>query len=368
MGEVNSMVPVIRWLLDQKQKVHLTVVTRTGMQQAMRLFESSIHVSYLPWDLPGLIARLVDHMRPRLLLLTETEFWPGMLRACEKRGIHTIGINTRISDRSFPRYMATRLLWKWWLRPIHTFLAQSSIDAERLHEIGIEKERIESVGNLKYAIKAPQADADAIRSMVDPGRSRPIIVAASTHHDEEQQLLRMWQHWRQQRPGLLMLIVPRHPERFDDVACDIESAGIGFHRWSQLQHGETSDSADIVLVDAMGVLQQLYTIADIAIIGGTLVPVGGHNPLEAAICGRGVVTGPNIENFHEMMHDMRLSSAAIVASGTSDLEQIICRLLRHPDELRELHAHATRFMNERTDVLERVCSAIKPWLPKRGAD
>lgn len=363
MGEVNSIAPLIHWLLGEEQKIHLTVVTLTGMNQAGRLFQGRIHISYLPWDLPGRMAKLIDHIRPDLLLLTETEFWPGMLNACKKRDIPVIGINTRISDRSFPRYLATARLWKRWLRPVRLFLAQSNIDAERLHALGIENERIHTVGNLKYAITAPAVDADQVRKKIDPSLQRPVLLVASTHHDEEQQILKMWPHWKRARADLMMVFVPRHPERFDLVANDIEATGISFGRWSAPVADRESRNDEIILVDAMGVLQQLYTIADMAIIGGTLVPIGGHNPLEAAICGRGVITGPSIQNFREMINDMQREGAAIVCSDASELQQAVLRLLKHPDELKNLNAHAIGFINERGDVMEKVCEAISPWLP-----
>jgi len=362
VGEINSIAPLIRWLLSQNQRVHLSVVTQTGMQRAQQLFHEQIHISFLPWDLPGRMSKLIDHIRPRLLLLTETEFWPGMLAACRKREIPVIGINTRISDRSFPRYRATRFLWKRWLNPVRLFLAQSGIDAERLEALGIERERIRPVGNLKYAISPPQVDAGKLRDGLDPSSRKPIMVIASTHHDEEQRILKMWPALKQARADLMLLIVPRHPERFDEVAQIIESSGRPFSRWSALP--DTPE--DIILVDAMGILQQLYTIADIAVIGGTLAPVGGHNPLEAAICGRGVITGPHIQNFREMMHDMQKENAAIVTENEVEMERAVIDLLQHPDELRQLHASAARFISERGGVLERVCESILPWLPHAG--
>ncbi|MES0371310.1 MAG: 3-deoxy-D-manno-octulosonic acid transferase [Mariprofundaceae bacterium] len=367
VGEVNSIAPLIHWLLSQNQHIHLTVVTRTGMQHAERLFNDQIHISYLPWDLPGRAAKLIDHIRPHLLLLTETEFWPGMLGACKQRDIPVIGINTRISDRSFPRYKATGWLWKRWLKPVRFFLAQSRIDAERLEALGIEKERIKPVGNLKYAISTPEVDADQVRAKVDPSKQKPIILIASTHHNEEQQILKMWPIWKKSGPDLMLLIVPRHPQRFDEVAKEIESIGKPYSRWSDLPRAqEHHQPEDIILIDAMGVLQKLYTIADIAIIGGTLVPVGGHNPLEAAICGRGVITGPHVENFQEIMHDMKSGNAAIVANDADEMEQAVSRLLQHPGELHDLHARAAHFISERGDVLEQVCDAIGPWLPETG--
>jgi len=358
VGEVNSIVPLIQTLLERDEPLHLTVVTRTGMQRAMHLFGDRLHLSYLPWDLPGTMSQLIERIRPRLLLLTETEFWPGMLKACDRRNIPVIGINTRISDRSFPRYLATRALWKRWLKPVRLFLAQSGIDAERLAALGIDADRIITLGNLKYVVSTPKIVAQTIRKQIDPTQNRPIVLVASTHDDEEKRILKMWPLWKQARPDLMLLIVPRHPERFDDVADTISSSGNAFSRWSNIIESPES----IVLVDAMGVLQQLYTVADIAIIGGSLVPVGGHNPLEAAVCGRGVITGPHIQNFREIMQEMEQEGVAIVAGNTEELELGVLRLLQHPDELRNLHAHAAHFIHKRQDILDKVIDAIEPWL------
>ncbi len=368
VGEVASIAPLVSRLLEGHHPIHLTVVTKTGMQHAKRLFAESVNISYLPWDLPGRVAKLIDHIRPKLFLLTETEFWPGMLTACEKRGIPVIGINTRISDRSFPRYRATRWLWRRWLKPVKLFLAQSEIDAQRLSELGIEADRLKPVGNLKYAISPPEVDAEQIRRKVDPTGVRPILLAASTHHDEEKQILSMWPLCREAAPDLMLILVPRHPERFDSVAEQIEAAGHRFSRWSELESQPQQPPESIILVDAMGVLQKLYTITDIAFIGGSLVPTGGHNPLEPAICGRGVVTGPHIQNFREIMREMQSADAAIVGRDSLEVEHALLRLLQHPDELRQLHANATIYMNEKSSVLERVLGALDPWLKQQKSD
>lgn len=357
VGEVASVAPLIHALQAQGHRLHLTVVTATGMRHARRVFGDSLSVSFLPWDIPGLMSRLVRHLRPRLLLLTETEFWPGMLSACRRHNIPVLGINTRISDRSFPRYKRTARLWRRWLRAVDMFLAQSAQDAGRLQTIGVPAERIRVAGNLKYAVRPPDVDTAALRERLDPSASRPIILIASTHDDEEAQVLRMWHRWHRIRQDILCVIVPRHPERFDTVATLLEQAGHSVSRWSQQQPG-----GDFMLVDAMGVLPQLYTVADIVIIGGSLVSVGGHNPLEAAVCGRGVVTGPHIQNFREIMTDMQRENAAIVAADADDLEQAVQRLLTHADELHELHAHAAVFMQNKAQVLERVCHMITPYL------
>jgi len=363
VGEVGSVTPLIRALLEQGSAVHLSVVTATGFAHADRLLGNSISLSFLPWDLPTAMMRLVRSLKPSLLLLAETEFWPGMLSSCKKQDIPIIGINTRISDHSFPRYKASRWLWKRWLEPVSLFLPQSQTDAERLIAMGVASDKIEVAGNLKYALKTPEVDSRALRKKLDTSSSRPVLLIASTHEGEDSRLLDMWPAWHAICPELLTVIVPRHPERFDQVAALIRERGYKLSRWSELHgHDAVRHDADIVLIDSMGVLTGLYTVADVVIVAGSLENIGGHNPLEAAICGRGVVTGPYVQNFRDIMAGMQQSEATIVSHNDSELEAAITRLLSHPDELRHLNASAALFIQDRAQILDHVLAAIKPWL------
>lgn len=359
VGEVGSVAPLVEELLRLKLPLHLSVITKTGLEHATRLFAHRISISYLPWDVPGFMKRFIRQLNPRILLLAETEFWPGMLAACHQRHIPVIGVNTRISDRSFPRYRASRFLWRHWLSHVALFLAQSELDAQRLAMMGVQPNRIQAVGNLKYAISPPDVDAAKFRSRVDASMARPILLAASTHGDEEQMLLGMWPEWRRIQPDLLLLLVPRHPERFETVAHQVAQCGACLSRWSEKA---MNPGSDIILVDVMGVLNSLYPIADIAFIGGSLVPVGGHNPLEAAICGRGVITGPHVQNFRAIMQDMQQAGAAVATQDGHGLDQAVRHFLRHPDALKQLHAHAAVFMQDKSHVLKRVMDAIYPFL------
>ncbi|MDQ6960223.1 MAG: 3-deoxy-D-manno-octulosonic acid transferase [Mariprofundaceae bacterium] len=359
VGEVASVAPLVEELIRLTLPVHLSVMTKTGFTHASRLFDHRTGISYLPWDIPGLMQRFILRLSPRILLLTETEFWPGMLSACNRRHIPVIGINTRISDRSFPRYRTSRLLWRRWLSPVSLFLAQSELDAERLAMIGVHPERIQVAGNLKYTISAPATNADGLRRRFDTGMSRPILLAASTHEGEEEMLFAMWPEWKRLQPDLLLLLVPRHPERFDDVAEMLKQRGIRFSRWSDK---ELAGQSEMVLIDAMGVLTQLYAIADIVIIGGSLVSIGGHNPLEAAICGRGVITGPYVQNFRGVMRDMQRANAAVVAEDAPALNETIRHFLQHPDDLKHLNAHAAVLMQDNARVLEQIMDALSPFL------
>ncbi len=359
VGETGSLAPLINALLEKSLPLHLTVVTKTGFAHARRLFGGRIGLSYLPWDVPGLMGRFVRRLRPHLLLLAETEFWPGMLLACRRGGIPVVGINTRISDRSFPRYRASRFLWRRWLSPVSLFLAQSDLDTARLTAMGVDPSRIRVVGNLKFAVPPPQVEAEALRKRLDKSMVRPILLVASTHEGEETILLDMWPEWKRLQPDLLMVIVPRHPRRFDDVADMVRQQGLRLARWSETQ---ADPRADIMLIDTMGILGTLYVTADIAIIGGSLAPVGGHNPLEAAVCGRGVIAGPYVHNFRAIFREMQHAGGAIVAEDCHALNLAVQHFLQHPDELRRMHAHSAAFMLDKARVLERTLKAIHPYL------
>ncbi|MDQ6987846.1 MAG: 3-deoxy-D-manno-octulosonic acid transferase [Mariprofundaceae bacterium] len=366
VGEVASVAPLVEALLKKNLPIHLTVVTDTGFAHAQKAFGERISIAYLPWDIPGLMRRMITHLNPRLLLLTETEFWPGMLNTCRRRNIPVIGINTRISDRSFPRYQASRLLWKRWLSAVSLFLPASDTDAQRLAALGVEKSRIRSVGHLKYAVRSPDVNCDAIRRRLDSTGNRPIFLAASTHEDEEAQLCRMLGGWKKHAPDLLLVIVPRHPQRFDEVAEMITVQGLQLNRWSDANSSkETSASKknpDIVLIDEMGVLSGLYSVADIVFIGGSLIPHGGQNPLEAAVCGRGVITGPHMHNFRDIMADLLQTGGAVSCRDAQEVNNAILRFLKHPNELRELHKCAATLMQNKGAVVERMLENIEPWL------
>jgi 3-deoxy-D-manno-octulosonic-acid transferase len=360
VGEVASIIPLLEELHTLGYSLHLTVITRTGMQHAQRQLGNIATISYLPWDLPSLMQRFVNTLKPSLLLLAETEFWPGMFKACKRNNIPVIGINTRISDRSFPKYHASRYFWKRWLAPVNLFLPQSPLDAERLIAMGVPPEKIHISGNLKYAVQAPNVDCHGLREKLDPSLERPILLLASTHHDEEKRLLSMLPEWLHLQPDLLTIIVPRHPERFNHVAELISNQGLKYSRWSDAQINRESK---VILLDGMGILQSLYSIADITIIAGSLVDIGGHNPIEATVCGRGVVTGPYVQNFREIMNDMQAAGAAIVTNSDKELEAAIIRLLQQPHELRQLNAQAALFMQDKSQVLSKIINAIKPFLP-----
>ncbi|MDX8408830.1 MAG: glycosyltransferase N-terminal domain-containing protein [Mariprofundales bacterium] len=366
VGEVGSVTPLIRQLCRRGAQMHLTVVTATGFAHAHRLLEQEIAegdltVAFLPWDLPGLMARMLNQLQPRALLLTETEFWPGMLAVCRRRKVTVVGLNTRISDRSFPRYLASRWLWRRWLAPVACFLAQSPQDAERLLALGVAPARVEMLGNLKTAVSPPDVDAEQLRQRLDTSQQRPILLIASSHAEEEEALLAHWQRWQQSAPDLLAVVVPRHPARFDDALEACRGLGLATCCWSEGRSARADES--VMLVDAMGVLGGLFVVADVVIVGGSIGNSGGHNPLEAAVCGRGVVTGPYVQNFRALMDQLQHAGAAVVAEDADAVALVVKRFLDHPQELRQLHGQSVLWMQQQGDVLQQVVDRIHHLVP-----
>jgi len=356
VGEVASSRPLIERLLAEGLQVHLTTITATGEAHSRRLFGARITRSFLPLDLPGAFERFVRALAPRACLVMETEFWPGMLRACARHGIPVLSVNTRISDRSYPRYRATRWFWRRALEPVRRFLAQSERDARRLVEIGASPDRVVITGNLKYAVDAPQVDAQALRAKLDPWGARTIWLAGSTHAGEEEALAQAFVQLKPKHRNLLLVVVPRHPERFDEAEEALARFGLRIRRWND----PASPEDDLVLVDAMGVLAGLYFACDLAFVGGSLVPVGGHNPLEAARAGRGVLAGPHLQNFREIYDEMQRKGAAIVVQNASELANAVDRLLRNREERAHLDAAARDIVTQKREIFARIWREVAP--------
>ena len=278
----------------------IAVSTTTATGQKIARDRLGCPVLFYPLDFAFAVRAWLRALRPSLLVLVESEFWPRMLVECEKAGVPVAVVNARVSDRSFPRYMRLRALWKPLLAKVSLFLAQGEESAERLRAIGAPVERVRVSGNLKY--DGPGGGDNAMVKRIDSllFKSR-LIVAGSTHDDEEQALLAALPEICKAAPDAALLIAPRHPQRFDEVVGLVRATGWGFFRCSQLmQANEPVFGGVILILDTIGDLASMYGIASVAFVGGSLVPKGGQNPLEAARFGVPVVMGPSYENFREI--------------------------------------------------------------------
>jgi 3-deoxy-D-manno-octulosonic-acid transferase len=300
-----------------------------------------------------------------MLVLMESELWPRLIDECAKSGIPIVVANARISDRSFPRYVRLRRLWRPFLERISQFLAQSKETAERLVQIGAPSERVSVMGNLKYDVRAGDASpmTKRIGSLLWQAR---LIVAGSTLAGEEEALLAAWPTIQKAVPDAALLIAPRHPDRFEEVLALIRKTGYPFFRCSQLLLStEPIFGGTILLLDTIGDLASMYGMATVAFVGGSLVPRGGHNPLEPAQFAVPVVMGSSFENFRDVVEGMRATDAIrIVASGR--LTETLIALLMDKENAKAMGERGRAVFEAQAGATARAVRALMALLHNRS--
>lgn len=336
-------------------QVLVSTTTRTGQALARQRFGAN-RVFYCPLDLPWAVRAYLTALQPRMLVLAETEFWPNLLSACFRRNIPVAVVNARISDRSWPRYRALRHLWRPILGQLSTALAQSETDAQRLIAIGVRAERVSVAGNLKFDVRAAQ-ESEATRLFRAAGTGLRFIVAGSTLDGEEQALLAAWPRFIEADPQLALVLAPRHPERFNAVAALLEQSGVSWIRRSAWQPSQLISTGQIILLDTIGELASVYSLASVAFVGGSLVPAGGHNPLEPAQFGVPIVMGPHYANFRAITDDLRAHDAIRIASKET-LPQTLLDLLGNREASAALGARARQVFDAQSGATDRSVQAI----------
>jgi 3-deoxy-D-manno-octulosonic-acid transferase len=295
----------------------VSTTTRTGQDLARARFGAG-RVFYCPLDLPWAVRSYLEALQPRMLILAETEFWPNLLNGCFRRNIPVAVVNARISDRSWPRYQMLRRLWRPILGRLSRVLAQTSTDAERLVELGCAPPLVSVSGNLKFDVRAAK-EAEATSLLKVLGKGLRFLVAGSTLDDEEAALLKIWPRLLAADPNFAMVIAPRHPERFATVEALLLGSGASWMKRSDWK-GKTAGSipsfraGQIILLDTIGELASVYSLAAVAFVGGSLVPAGGHNPLEPAQFGVPILMGPHYANFRAITDDLRAHDAIRIAT------------------------------------------------------
>jgi 3-deoxy-D-manno-octulosonic-acid transferase len=325
VGEVMAAAPLAQELGVRRPDLPLlaSTVTDTGRGVAEKRLAAQQYV-YFPLDFAWAVRPVLRRLRPRIVLLTETELWPNFIRACGMRAIPVVLVNGRISPRSFPRYRRVQGLFARVLQGIHLFCMQTPEDAMRILELGAPKERVRIVGNLKFDLAEADhpEDGSTVRDLLGLPPLRPVLVAGSTHRGEEVQVLEAFQVVRRSIPDLTLLLAPRHPERLGEVEGLLHRASLAWIRRSRLP-AETT--APVILVDTMGELARLYAAGTVVFVGGSLVPIGGHNILEPAAYAQPVLFGPHMGNFAEMA---RLFLAQGAGSEVRDVHGMATEVLR----------------------------------------
>jgi len=335
VGETIAAVPLIKKLLHDYPSYNLlvTTTTPTGSVQLSRLFPDRVEHVYFPYDLPGVVRRFLSRVRPELLVIMETELWPNLIHHCAQRDIPVLIVNARLSPKSLAGYKKILPLIRPVFPGIRRVAPQSESDADRFQLLGAQKSQIVICGNLKFDLEIPIEVSEAGAAFKNTLGNRPVWIAASTHEGEDEQILNAHQNVLDAMKDALLILVPRHPERFDAVAKLCLDQGMSLARRSNNER--PSPSTQVYLGDTMGELLQLYVAADIAFVGGSLVPTGGHNPLEPAALGLPVLSGPHVFNFTAIVETMQEKNAIKVIQSIKELSTLLIHLFQQPDERAE---------------------------------
>ncbi len=365
VGEVLAISRVVEELKTHLPgwRIVVSTTTDTGQKLARERFGAH-NVFYFPLDLPFAVRAYLRALQPKLLVLAESEFWPNLLRWANQSGAVVAVLNARVSDRSLPGYLRFRRLLARVLENVQLFLAQSEEDARRLVQMGAAAGRVHVTGNLKFEVKPP-ANSELVTQFaaaVNAGEVGPVLVAGSTLEGEEAMLLETFRQVAARYPRALLVLAPRHPERFEPVASLLATSGIRYQRRSQW-NGQKLTGSSIFLLDSIGELAGFYEFADLAFIGGSLVPRGGHNVLEAAQFGAPILVGPHTENFRDIIDIFRQADALRVVTPQS-LTSTVLQLLEDRDNRAELGRRAAEVLRSQQGATQRTVTALLELLPE----
>ena len=319
VGEVELARRLVAELEDRAPDLGLfvTATTATGLALARKTLGEAVPVFPCPLDLPGPVRRVLDASSPRLVVLVETELWPEMLHQAGLRSVPVAVVNARLSEGSLKAYRRVAKPLQTLLRPLTRVLARTGTDAERFAGLGVASERIEVCGNIKYDLGSDERPLEWTDEVLKIAGNRPIVVVGSTMEGEESTVLDALDGLEAEGEAPFLILAPRHPERFDAVAGLLRERGFSFGR--RTRPGETPAQADAFLIDTIGELARAYRLARLAFIGGSLAPTGGHNPLEAAVWGVPVLSGPHVHNFREVYREMVEAGGARLVADAAEL-------------------------------------------------
>ena len=366
VGEAIAAMPLIKHLVatHPPHSVLVTTTTPTGSARVQEALGASVLHSYAPYDLPHAVNRFLQRVRPARVIVMETELWPNLFYALSRRKVPLVIANGRLSPQSFPRYLRLPGFTAGVLAQCSVIAAQSQADADRFLALGAPASRVRVMGNLKFDIELPAALIARGRELRERlGAQRPVWVAASTHEGEEQAVLDAHIILRRSFPDAVLILVPRHPQRFDAVARMIERSGLAFVRRSTLEDlaalPDSSLSSPVLLGDSMGELVLFLATADVAFVGGSLVPVGGHNVLEPAALGVPVLFGPHMFNFDPARELLLDCEAARQIGGARDLAPMIESLLKDAALRTRMGLAGKKAVSDNRGALRRLLDLIE---------
>lgn len=358
VGEVNAAAPVVDALRRDHPhlKLLITTITPTGSDRVRALWGDSLLHVYAPYDLPGAVGRFLDHFRPGVALVMETELWPNLLLGCKARGIRSYILNARLSARSLRGYRVLAPLIRRVVASVHRIGAQSVADGERFVQLGAAPEAIVDTGNLKFDIAVPAGLEALVAQFRQHVGSRPVWIAASTHPEEEALVVEIHQRLLAHFPDLLMVWAPRHPERFGRVVELARSTGWQVGRRSSAGWPQAGDA--VFVLDTLGELMAFYACAEVAFVGGSLQAIGGHNLLEPAAVGTAMVTGPHLHNFVEIARRLREAGALEIGRNAEEVGTMIQALLADRDRRAQMAAEGRLLVERGRGALARTMAML----------
>ena len=370
MGEVLTARALVPELREQYPSLRLfmSTTTMTGQRLARQNLQGLDGVFYFPFDLTFIVNRTLRLVRPQLFIMMETEIWPNLLRACRRRGVKTILVNGRISSRSFPRYRLIRPVFRHVLEHVDRFCAQGNESAQRLVNLGADPASVTVTGSLKFdSLERPSArpglhTQDRVLRYFRVSERRHVVMAASTLRGEEAHVLSAFVKIKRVTPDALLIIAPRHPERFDEVVRMSEQAGFSVARRTDLAV-DAEPRVEVVVLDTIGELARLYQVATVVFVGGSLVDAGGHNVIEPAVFGRPILFGPQMQNFQEIAETFVASGAACQVRSGRELEDALLALLDDPARRAGLGAAARALVESNRGAKGRTLQVIRDLMP-----
>ncbi len=359
VGETIAAAPLVKELLRRNPSVPIlmTAMTTTGSERAKAMFGDQVQYAFSPYDTPGSVKRFVDRINPRALVIMETELWPNMIALTCSRNVPIFLINARLSSHSARGYQRVWSLVKPLLGSISWIAAQADEDARRFLKIGAKPETMSVTGSIKFDVAITpslRAEAALLRQGLGDA-SRPIWIAASTHDGEDEQILDAHQKLLACHPTTLLILVPRHPDRFNEVADLVTSRGLSLGRRSL---GDAGSTAQVYLGDTMGELLMFYGVSDAAFVGGSLIERGGHNPLEPAAWGIPVISGPHVFNFETIYQRLNAGNALRITHNSGELADYVSQLIQDRPAARRAGTNALKVVNDNRGALDKVVTGI----------
>lgn len=363
LGEVVAATPLIELCLAKHWHVLVTTMTPTGSQHVIKQFGERVHHQYLPYDLPGPLRRFFSRYQPRLGLIMETELWPNLIHYAKSKQVPLLLMNARISQEAFRSYARIRYLLKPMLLQFTAILTQSAEDTERFLALGGSSALVRTFGNMKFDVKIPTTNSLRAQQLkASWGLTRPVLIAASTHDKEEELLLSGLATLQKTMPGVLLLLAPRHPERFHSVyrLCQQE----GFKTALCSEDLTLDTTTQVAILDCLGELLHFYAISDYAFVGGSFVPVGGHNVLEPIALKIPVFCGPYLHNTKGITNPLRKIQAIQVIQNPDELTVALVHLHQHSELKQQMIQRATSILESNQGIIQRYFQEVEYYLTK----